>query len=265
MLVDDILDNLDILGLDVLLGHEQTIPKNEVRLREAMLNIGRLVDPLIVDKENHVVLDGNHRLSVLRSLHCINAACQVVDYKSTAIGVGSWFPTLNSFPEKLGALKCDLVDLDAGLLALENKEAFFMAVVEINGKKKCCLYESSDNSLATIVHEQQDLLKKIDKEPEITYIEDTKAADALNSGKTVLYRKIFSKAEIVGRAKEKLPLPPKSTRHTIPDRIIRLNVPLGWLTEVDLEEAKQNLTLMIKKRAVDHAIRRYTEPVLVIY
>ena len=265
MLLEDILASLEVVSLDSLAGHEQTIPKNEARLREAMLNIGRLVDPLIVDKEHKIVLDGNHRLTVLNSLHCVNAACQLVDYASENIKVGSWFPATPKFPEKIGAVKCDIVDFEAGLEALSRKDAYFMAVSEVNGKKKCCLFESSDTDLQTIILEQQELLKKIEREPGLDYIEDFRAPDALSVSRTVLYRRTFTKQEIVARAKAANPFPPKSTRHIIPERVIRLNVPLGWLTEDDLESARSKLAEMVKKRISEHAIRHYTEPVLVIY
>ncbi len=265
MFADEILSKLDIIPLDKLLGHEQTLPKNEVYLKEAMLNIGKLVDPLIVEKNNFVVLDGNHRFSVLKSLRCASAVCQLVDYNDPNIKVGGWFPTTDSFPEKIGALKCDIVDFETGKMAVENKEAFFMAVTKAPSGIKCCLYESSGDSLDQIVNDQQHMLKKMEGEKGLFYVEDFNGMEYVESGRTVFFRRNFTKDEIIETAKKHVPLPPKSTRHSIPDRIIRLNLPLGWLNEDDIATAKQNLAEMIKKRTADFSIRRYTESVLVIY
>ncbi|HLC69049.1 MAG TPA: ParB N-terminal domain-containing protein, partial [Candidatus Bilamarchaeaceae archaeon] len=79
MLLDEMLQSLDIVEVSTLFPHEQTIASNVKRLKEAMLNIGQLVDPIVVDKKSRVVLDGNHRLKVLQVIECPLSACQFVD------------------------------------------------------------------------------------------------------------------------------------------------------------------------------------------
>ena len=59
-------------------------------------------------------------------------------------------------------------------------------------------------------------------------------------------------------------MPPKSTRHMIPDRIIRLNLHLGWLSESP-EVAKDMMDGMLRQRLNEGSIRRYTETVIVLY
>ena len=89
MIAEDIVARLQVIATDKLRSHEEIIPFNFQRLRESMLNMGRLVDPIIVDNEHNIVIDGNHRKAVLDSIKCPNAACQLVDYKSEEIGVSS--------------------------------------------------------------------------------------------------------------------------------------------------------------------------------
>ena len=48
----EILNMLDIIPTEKLLQHEQVIEKNLLALRESMLNMGRLVDPIIVEKKH---------------------------------------------------------------------------------------------------------------------------------------------------------------------------------------------------------------------
>ena len=57
-----------------------------------MLNIGQLVDPIIIDKKYKIVLDGNHRLKVLELIKVPNAVCHIVDYSNPNITVGGWYP-----------------------------------------------------------------------------------------------------------------------------------------------------------------------------
>jgi hypothetical protein len=46
--------------------------------------------------------------------------------------------------------------------------------------------------------------------------------------------------------------------------MIRLNIPLGWLSE-DEENAHKLVVDNIRKRAVHGSLRRYTESVVVLY
>src|SRR5512137_2150146 len=98
-LAEEMLKNLEVWEVKQLLSHEQVISYNLKRLKEAMLNIGHLVDPLIVDRKTGVVLDGNHRLKVLEIIECPFAACQAVDYSSDEITVGTWLPSAVLSPE----------------------------------------------------------------------------------------------------------------------------------------------------------------------
>ncbi|MFH0738127.1 MAG: hypothetical protein V1827_05650, partial [Candidatus Micrarchaeota archaeon] len=91
-LAADMLKELEVWEVKSLLSHEQVISHNLKRLKEAMLNLGQLVDPLIVDRSTGVVLDGNHRLKVLEIIECPHATCQAVDYQSDEITVGTWYP-----------------------------------------------------------------------------------------------------------------------------------------------------------------------------
>ena len=64
-----------------------------------MLNIGHLVDPIVMDKKTGVVLDGNHRLKVLEIIECPFAVVQSIDYKNKEIEVGTWYPTVKESVE----------------------------------------------------------------------------------------------------------------------------------------------------------------------
>ena len=78
------------------------------------------------------------------------------------------------------------------------------------------------------------------------------------------YRRLYTKKDIVEEALAGRRMPPKSTRHTIPERIIRLNLHLGWLAESP-DVCKQMMDDMLKRRLNEGSIRRYTETVIVLY
>ena len=86
----------------------------------------------------------------------------------------------------------------------------------------------------------------------------------MDRGYSAFYRRLYTKEEIVAEALAGRRMPPKSTRHTIPERIIRMNLHLGWLAEPH-EACKQMMDEMLKRRLNEGSIRRYTETVIVLY
>lgn len=279
MLAEEILSSLQILPLDTLRIHEQTIPENERNLRENMLNLGRLVDPIIVDHKNHVVLDGNHRRAVLASLKTEYAVCQVVDYDSPSIRVGGWYLATKSLPlERMG--KAEPADRSAGQAALDRMDAAFMIVRRNRGSDSFSLLPSSGRQLKTVLEDQRRFLGMLKgngaggegngnggdngNNHDLHFIEDSRLDYFLERGYSVLMRRVFTKEEIIREAVQDRPLPPKSTRHMIPNRIIRLNFHLGYLNEPP-DAAWNYLTEQVRKRVRYGSARYYTESVIVLY
>jgi len=264
MLAEEIINKLHIVPVEKLKAHEETIPYNFQKLREGMLNMGRLVDPIIVDSKHYVVIDGNHRRKVLETIKCPNAACQVIDYENPAIGVGSWLPISKTIiPSEVKDFKAENVDFETGKKAIDSMEATFLYTKLVDGKRECYLYDSNERSVRGVIAQQRKFLASLDGR-DIQYVADDKSEEYLSIGYTVFYRRIYTKKEIIDEAVSGRCMPPKSTRHTIPDRIIRLNMHLGWLSEAP-DIAKQMMDSDLKKRLNEGSIRRYTEPVIVLY
>jgi len=264
MLAEEIVNKLQIVPTDKLKPHEETIPYNFQKLREAMLNMGRLVDPIIVDSKNYVVIDGNHRRKVLETIKCPNAACQVVDYENSGIQVGSWFPVSKTVkPDEINGFKPEKVDFAAGAEAIKNLCATFMYVKSVNGKKECYIYDSTDCKLSGVISQQRKFISSLEGR-DVQYVPDDKIEEYLAQGYVAFYRRTYTKSEIVAEAVAGRAMPPKSTRHMIPDRIIRLNLHLGWLAEPP-EVCKEMMDNMLRRRLNEGSIRRYTETVIVLY
>ncbi len=264
MIAEDIIGRLQIVPTDKLLAHEEIIPFNFQRLRESMLNMGRLVDPIIVDKDNYIVIDGNHRKAVLDSIKCPNAACQLIDYQNEDIGIGSWFPVSKTLtPDAISGFKPEAVDFEAGVAAIEKMEGTFLYVKKLNGKKECYLYNSNERKVEGVIGQQRKFLKAIESK-DVQYVADDKVEEYMDRGYNAFYRRLYTKEEIVAEALAGRRMPPKSTRHTIPERIIRMNLHLGWLAEPP-DMCKQMMDEMLKRRLNEGSIRRYTETVIVLY
>jgi hypothetical protein len=216
-----------------------------------------------VDNKTGLVLDGNHRLKVLEIIECTHAVCQVVDYMSDEITVGAWYPSLTLKPDeifKLDSIKHEKVDYEAGKKAIDSLKAPFMVVSKDNG---CHLLNPGSYKLLEMVEEQNYIFSLIEKSA-VDYIPMEEFQNHVNAGKSVLYRRTYSKQEIIKTAQAHTPFPPKSTRHMIPGRIIRLNMKLGWLNR-SKDEATAELHRMLRNRVYSGNVRKYYEPVIVIY
>ncbi len=274
MLAEEILEKLKILPVESLKIHEQTIDANFRALRETMLNLGRIVDPIIVDSKYSVVLDGNHRRQVLEDLKCENAVCQIVDYADPGIQVKGWYLAVpEAGVNSKYSLGGEKVDREAGMNALERMDASLLLVEKKNGKEECALFSSPEKDLGAVLEAQIKILGKIPcKWPTetngnggcVAYVEDVRAPLFLEKGYSVFFRRPYKKEEVVREAAAGRPLPPKSTRHIIPNRIIRLNFHLGYLNEPP-ETAWRLLSDIVQKRVKYGAARYYTEPVIVMY
>jgi hypothetical protein len=261
-LVDEMIKDLEVRETKSLLQHEQVISYNLKRLKEAMLNIGHLVDPIVTDKKTGLVLDGNHRLRVLDIIECPYSVCQLVDYWRDDIKVGTWYPSVAITPEevsKLDNIKHEKVDYEAGKEAVEKLKAPFMIVT----KKDHYLLNPGSYKLMEMVEEQKYILSFLEKR-EVDYLPQEEVQKHVDDGETVFFRRSYTKEEILKAAQSHSPFPPKSTRHLIPGRIIRLNMKLGWLHR-SREDAEKELRTMLSKRAYAGNVRKYYEPVIVIY
>ncbi len=76
----------------VLLPHEALEPERLEELRVSLGQKGILYHPVIADRDSLVILDGHHRVQILRELGCARVPVYLVRYKDPAIRVFSRRP-----------------------------------------------------------------------------------------------------------------------------------------------------------------------------
>src|SRR5207245_11653085 len=86
---------VDLRPIGSVLPHEETITDLSSRLSDQIRADGFQRDPIIVDRENHVVLDGMHRLSALKELGARHIVGRVVDYSAPEIRLERWAGSVN--------------------------------------------------------------------------------------------------------------------------------------------------------------------------
>ncbi len=91
----------ELLPISTLLPHEEVDPKTVGTVEEGIRQEGAVLEPILVAEGSFVVLNGHHRLEVLRRLGARCAPAWIVDYHLPTITVDLWPGTaIESVPSK---------------------------------------------------------------------------------------------------------------------------------------------------------------------
>jgi len=201
------------LNLDLLKPHERFIETRVRQLLNSIRRAGYLMKPLIVDSRTYTVIDGAHRLEVLRRLKAIRAPVAMVDYlNEDEIAVDRWIRVYSGDVESLEKL--------LKLLKVE-----LPGVITRRGSTILYIIE---DSLGPDAYKILEALEGI-----ITGIDGPEYRDRIPSrshGKLAVVPPRLSKADVINAAERGELLPPKSTRHiTVLKRLV-MRVKLSELT-----------------------------------
>ena len=265
-----------MIDITTLKPHEEVIDSLVDSIADAIRVQGFVRDPLIVDKDEHVILDGMHRYSSLRSLKCRFAPCCLVNYDSPLIKVGSWFRLFNvQEPESLAENLLNEHNLKYTKKRIDPEQLTYnsQSIILTGSGTQYFLPQSSDliELARTAVKLEKELVKK---GHHVDYLSETVAIETLRSGRAnfVISLPIFTKKRIREFVAQGLLLPHKVTRHVMPSRPLRIDVPLTMLADrtITQEEANRRLGEALSARQVDRKPpgsvvdgRRYEEELLV--
>jgi len=264
---------VDLRPIGSVLPHEETITDLSSRLSDQIQADGFQRDPIIVDRENHVVLDGMHRLRALRELGARHILCHLVDYSSPEIRLERWARSLKGVKRESLAeiLKDSRIDRRVSL-----KEAIELVdgrstPVAVLTSGSCFVASSSFRSLA----ETFELVRRLDEASRAMglkedFIEEELIEEVIpNPGNVVILTPRVEKKEVIEAAKGGRLFPHKSTMHVIGIRAVGVNYPLSELQE---EEPSHELRASKLEGArgsildppVTYFGRRYWEKLLVV-
>lgn len=267
---------MSLVDIDALKPHEEVIETSVRSLSKEMQEEGLVRDPLVVDQEENVILDGMHRLSSLKALKCKFAPCCLLDYDSPQVKVGSWFRLFAvDDPSAIAAKLLSEARLDFSTTKTSPEKTTYNphTIILTADGFEYLLSEKLDvlEQTRTAVRLEKILTSKghaVDYQSEIT------ATEHLRTGPTnfIICLPIFTKQQIRECGLQNRLLPHKVTRHVIPSRPLRIDVPLGLLkrSSATLEGANRELGELLAARHVDRKApgsvvdgRRYQEELLV--
>jgi len=237
-----------------LLLHEETIPDRIAELKNSFLHDGVVKDPVIVDADSSVVLDGMHRVAALRELRCLRIPVCAVDYLNPSITVGVWYRAFSGLvsPAQLEAAFASsgisMVNLSADMTSIEKGRT--PAMIFASGE--CFRLDSQRLSAYEVLkvaeHCARDLHLGVGFETEHDAIERlmNRKADAIMTLPSI-DKATVREAGLSGRL-----LPHKATRHVIPARPLGVNTPLGTLIDdaLLLQKANQMFVADLQLRGI---------------
>ncbi len=264
------------MNLEDLKPHEEVVDPIVGSLADDILNVRLLRDPLVVDQDDRIILDGMHRFNSLKLLKCRFVPCCLVDYNSSQINVGSWFRLFRvDEPEHMAEelLNETQLNYSKSQVDLANTSYSLQTVVLTRTGAEYSLPEPLDpiQRARTAVNLEKVMVKKGHA---VTYLSEIVALQELRSGEVtfIISVPIFTKLQIREFGLTGHLLPHKVTRHIIPSRPLGINVPLELLRDaaISREEADQKLGELLAQRQVERKPpgsvvdgRRYQEELLI--
>ncbi len=264
------LPDLRIVPIANLLLHEQHDAQRSAPLAARLTAEGTLKNPPIVapvDDYRFVVLDGANRVTAFAALDLQHIAVQLVDYEDPELILDTWYHLVSGFPRDefsqaiglLPGVKIEAAELMHARAQLARREA--LAYFALPEESAFTIYAEGDLHQRThLLNQIVDIYKARGK----IYRANTDHLDQLlpfyDDVTALVVFPQYQPAEIIELARVGARLPAGITRHVIPRRALRINVPLSMLRD-DRSLADKNAWLKnwLKSKAANKEVRYYQE------
>jgi hypothetical protein len=237
-----------------LLLHEETIPDRVSELKGSILRDGVVKDPLVIDADSCVVLDGMHRVATLRDLNCSCVPVCAVDYANPSIKVGTWFRTVSGqvtptqFKAGIASFSITMERLSADITSMAEDPS--LAIIFQKGES--FRLASSDLAFAEILRVTEQCARELHLR--VGFETEHDAIQRLLNGTAdaIMTLPRISKAAIREAGLTGHLLPHKVTRHIIPARPLGVNIALNTLVDesLDLKKANQEFVESLRERRI---------------
>jgi hypothetical protein len=257
--------------LEKLKPHEEVSSHIVDELAAEMLARNEVRDPLMVDEKTLAILDGMHRYAALKKIDCAYALCCLFNYDNPQIKVGSWYRFFNvDDGDAVAEKKLAELHLKYKRHSRIDEKYFHHPTIITKLYAYQTEYKDSIHSARLAVQIEKSLVRDgydVQYAPENMVEENLRS----NTSNIALPVPIFTKTMIRQIPSTGQLLPHKVTRHLIPSRPLRLNVPLTFLKDrVGIDEANKKLNAHLAARHIERRPpgsvvdgRRYQEELLI--
>ncbi len=267
------LPDLRFVPADALIPHEQHDQHRSGPLVQRLRDQGVLRNPPVVtplppDDERFVVLDGANRATAAREAGLAHIVVQVVRYEDPGLRLTTWHHALSDLPtaefeRALGAvegLACLETDLRHARAVLARREA--IAFIALPGHRAITLHGGDE------LHQRNEVLNAVVDAYRARTPLYRVASDSLDQARVehpdvtaLVVFPHFEPDEVLELATSGARLPAGITRHVIPWRALRLNVPIERLADPSVTLAAKNLWLeeWLRTKVHQRQVRFYQE------
>ncbi len=241
--------SLGAIEIDTLLPHEETIQELTDSLAAEIIKDGAQIDPVVVDAQSRVILDGTHRVAALTSLGCKSIIVCSVDYSNPSIKVHRWMRCISALPVSL------LDDLSRVLLLHTTDISSATSAVDSGGapvalitRERAYLSRREFVSLG----DAYSLVRQFDRiltenGIRFTTLPDQLALKTIGAPyQAVLYAPPVKKSDVLNSALNRKFFPAKSTKHYIPVRPVAVTYPLDRLIHMTGGDADSHLKQILE-------------------
>jgi hypothetical protein len=264
-LAGEALPDLRIVPREAVHLHEDADPARVERLAHRLRADGALRNPPAaapLPGEGFVVLDGANRTSALARLGLRVLPLQVVEYDEPGVRLDVWRHLIVEPLDFAGLLRAKGLH-PAEMSAAEAAGAVdgrTIAAYLLTGARALAVPLSPDRRLATILSQVVETYKGRARIYRVPTSDLEVLTDAYGTVAAVVVFPQLTKRDIMEIAGSPAKLPTGVTRHLIPGRALRVNVPLEVLErDEDLAAKNRWLAGLVRRRLLDHSVRHYPE------
>lgn len=267
--------NLSIVSLEHVLLHEEIEYKRVDKLVERLRADRVLKNPPMVaraedgNEPRFVVLDGASRSSALRKLEIPDILVQIVDYHSPQVKLESWNHllldiTIADLRRELDDLSCvTMIEMDEPQANRELEARTILGYLKFSDGTIAGLRCSSDP--VEQARELNEVVRAYESKAELYRVSSTNLEQLVADPKRLAAVMVFPKYkpdEIIQLALGGARVPMGITRHIIPGRALRVNLPLEALERNQpLQEKNAWLDAWLQEKMKQRHVRYYQEPV----
>lgn len=250
---------LRVVPLESIRRHEEVDPLRVDRLHRRIGTEQMQVNPMVcieVERGNLVLLDGATRTEALRHIGLEHAVVQLVDPQS--VSLGTWHHVVRSAPID------DFVAAISEPSEMELTDTEWPPTIRLNDGRNYHARGIGITPNATLTH----LVRSYTGNWQVNRLpEPDLALAARNYGDwTALVEfPTLSIEDVMEAAIRQDLLPAGVTRFLVPERALRVNMPISILSSNDDMATKQSaLDELLAERARGGRIRRYSEPIFIL-
>jgi len=265
------LPNLQIVHLKSLVQHETSDPARIIKLEKRFRAATVFTNPPIVARlgqDRYVVLDGVNRVSVATRLKFRDILVQVVDYRNPQVYLEKWnhiicLPSWRLWWQRVQAA------CPGQIVRLSNRKpqsavgrmSYSALIYSSNGQWRGIKSQRYLLNKLTVINKLVDTYRG--QYPFFRTLQDSLTNHYCTSKvKALVIFPKFDKSDIYRFARQGLKIPCGISRHSIPQRALRVNLPFSVLrSSLSLKKKNKILKAHINKLSINNRIRLYSEPV----